>query len=222
MSLLEETIDATLDQNGQLLLTHQPQLPPGPVRVTIRVAAAGPKRGMADVIQEIAADQRSRGFTGRSAAELKAEDDANSAEDAERDRELDAAARRPRLRGIGALLLGHDDRHLCNSRNALPPGSEHRIIWRQQNRLGINLRLAVRPGPNVRSCIRSGQRAATVGLFSVLSRAESPSLNPDRRDARPRRGNSRRPHLPLGRTRCTPSIRFGRRSPSRCCDRVRL
>ena len=94
MNVIEETIEATLDSNGQLRLTHQPRLPPGPVRVTIRVAAAvGPRRGLADVIREIAAEQRCRGFPGRSAADLRAEDDARLAEDAERDRELDAARR---------------------------------------------------------------------------------------------------------------------------------
>ena len=89
-----ETIEATLDSNGQLRLTRPPRLPPGPVRVTIRVAAGvGPRRGLADVIREIAAEQRSRGFPGRSAADLRAEDDARLAEDTERDRELDAARR---------------------------------------------------------------------------------------------------------------------------------
>ena len=49
MNVTEETIEATLDANGQLRLAHPPQLPPGPVRVTIRVAAAvGPQRGLAD------------------------------------------------------------------------------------------------------------------------------------------------------------------------------
>lgn len=94
MNVVEETIEATLDSNGQLRLAHQSRLPPGPVRVTIRVAAAvGPRRGLADVIREIAAEQRSRGFLGRSAADLLAEDAARMAEDAERDRELDAARR---------------------------------------------------------------------------------------------------------------------------------
>ena len=70
------------------------QLPPGPVRVTIRVAApGGPQRGLADVIREIAAGQRTRGFPGRSADDLRAEDDARMAEDAERERQLDAARR---------------------------------------------------------------------------------------------------------------------------------
>lgn len=94
MSAFEETIDAILDSTGQLQLSHPSQLPPGPVRVTIRTAAAlGPQRGLADVIREIAAEQRARGFPGRSAADLRAEEDARIEEDAERDRELDAARR---------------------------------------------------------------------------------------------------------------------------------
>lgn len=94
MNVIEETIEATLDSNGQLRLTHRPRLPPGPVRVTIRVVAAvGPQRGLADVIREIAAEQRSCGFPGRSAEDLRAEDDERLAEDAERDQELDAVRR---------------------------------------------------------------------------------------------------------------------------------
>src|SRR5262245_29334801 len=94
MNTTEETIEGTLDLNGQLQLSHPPRLPPGPVRVTIRVApTVGPRRGLADVIREIAAEQRSRGFPGRSAADLLAEADARLAEDIERDQELDTARR---------------------------------------------------------------------------------------------------------------------------------
>ena len=90
----EETIEGMLDANGQLQLSQQPQLPPGPVYVTIRVAApVGLRHGLTDVIREIAAGQRSRGFPGRSTAELRAEEDARLAEDADRDRELDAGRR---------------------------------------------------------------------------------------------------------------------------------
>lgn len=92
MNATEETIEATLDSNGQLQLIHPPRLPPGPVQVTIRVAApVRPRRGMADVIQEIDADQRSRGFYGRTAAEMQADEEARQAEDDERDREQNAA-----------------------------------------------------------------------------------------------------------------------------------
>ena len=94
MNAGEEMIDATLDSDGQLRLTRKPQLPPGPVRVTIRVArTVGRQRGLADVIGEIAAEQRSRGYHGRSAGDLRAEDDSRLAEDDERDRELDTASR---------------------------------------------------------------------------------------------------------------------------------
>ncbi len=94
MDLNEETIDATLDSNGQLQLARQSQLPPGPVQVTIRVAPAfGAQRGLADVIREIAAEQRIRGFPGRSPADLRSEDDAQQGDDGERDQELDAARR---------------------------------------------------------------------------------------------------------------------------------
>lgn len=92
MSQLEETLDATLESNGELRLSHQPTLPPGPVQVTIRVPA-GPRRGLADVVREIAAEQRARGFAGRSSSELRAEEAARQTEDAERDRELNAARR---------------------------------------------------------------------------------------------------------------------------------
>jgi hypothetical protein len=99
VSAIEETIDATLDANGQLRLSHPSSLPPGSVRVTIRaVAAPGPRRTLADVAREIAAEQRARGFPGRSAADLRAEEDARLEEDAERDRELDGA-RRPAAPG---------------------------------------------------------------------------------------------------------------------------
>jgi hypothetical protein len=94
VSAAEETIDATLDANGQLRLSHQPRLPPGPVRVTIRaVGALAPRRGLADVIRAIAAEQRARGFPGRSAADLCAEDEAHLDEDAARERELETARR---------------------------------------------------------------------------------------------------------------------------------
>jgi hypothetical protein len=101
MNIIEETIEATLDSNGQLRLMRQPSVPPGLVRVTIRgtPAGGGPRRGLADVIREIAAEQRSRGFPGRSAEDPRAEDDARLAEDAERDRELDAARRGASLGG---------------------------------------------------------------------------------------------------------------------------
>jgi hypothetical protein len=94
MNLTEEVIDATLEADGTLQLVRPPQLPPGPVRVTIQVVdSTRAKRTLADVIRDIAADQRSRGYSGRSVEELRAEADQQAAEDDERDRELDAARR---------------------------------------------------------------------------------------------------------------------------------
>jgi hypothetical protein len=94
MNPVEETIEATLGSNGDLQLTHPPRLPPGPVLVTIRVAAAGQRqRGLADVVRELAAEQRARGFLGRSEEELRAEEEARLTEDEERDKELDGARR---------------------------------------------------------------------------------------------------------------------------------
>ena len=93
MNVIEETIEATLDTNGQLQLANPSRLPAGPVTVTIRVASI-PIRGLADVARELAAEQRARGFPGRSAEELRAEDEAREAEDMERDKELDIARHR--------------------------------------------------------------------------------------------------------------------------------
>ena len=90
MNVIEETIEATLDSNGQLRLTHQPRLPPGAVRVTIRVAAAvGPKRGLADVIREIRADQVARGFHGLTTEQLRQREAEIEAENDEYDREME-------------------------------------------------------------------------------------------------------------------------------------
>ncbi len=41
MSVIEETIEATLDSNGQLRLTHQPRLPPGPGRARGLIRSRG-------------------------------------------------------------------------------------------------------------------------------------------------------------------------------------
>jgi hypothetical protein len=90
MSLSEEVIEATLDSNGQLQLSHPPQLPPGPVSVTIRVGAVvARKRGLADVIREIRADQIARGFQGLTTEQLQQQEAALEAEDDEYDREME-------------------------------------------------------------------------------------------------------------------------------------
>lgn len=94
MNVMEQTIDGVVDMDGQLQLLHAAQVPPGEVRVTIRAAAVQrTRRGLADVIREIADDQRTRGLAGRSPTDMRDEEDAVLDECAERDRELDAARR---------------------------------------------------------------------------------------------------------------------------------
>lgn len=94
MSLAEEEIDAVLEADGTLRLSQKPQLAPGPVRVTLSPISQSPQRGLADVIREIAASQRARGYPGRTAEEIRAESQLLAQEDDDRNRELDAARRR--------------------------------------------------------------------------------------------------------------------------------
>jgi hypothetical protein len=92
MPVCEETIDATLESNGLLRLMQPPQVPPGPVRVTIRlVPINGVGNGIADLINEIDAGQRLRGFEGRTTTKLQAEEAQYHTEDDERDREQETA-----------------------------------------------------------------------------------------------------------------------------------
>ncbi len=94
MNPTEEVIDAVLEADGTLRLMSPPQVAPGLVRVTISSVAVSPfRRGLADILRQIAAEQRARGYSGRSAEELRAEAEDQAADDKERDREL-AAARR--------------------------------------------------------------------------------------------------------------------------------
>ena len=88
MIFTEETIEATLAPDGQLHLAHQPQLPPGPVQVTIRTAA-GPRRGLADVIRGIRADQIARGFHGLTAEQLRQREAELEAENDEYNRKME-------------------------------------------------------------------------------------------------------------------------------------
>lgn len=92
MNVTEETIEATLDADGNVQLARPPQLPPGPVQVTIRVATpTQPIRSIADLIEEIHARQLARGFLGRSGEEIEADREESRREEAERDAMLDAA-----------------------------------------------------------------------------------------------------------------------------------
>ena len=67
-------IQGTLQQDGSLKLDQTPNLPPGPVVVTVQPAptSATTKGGLADVIDEIRKGQQARGYQGRSAEEIEA------------------------------------------------------------------------------------------------------------------------------------------------------
>ncbi len=90
MSLTEETIEGTLQADGTLVLDHEPKLPGGGVRVVIQVAppVPGRRRGLADAIADIQASQQARGFQGRTAAEMQAEEAARQADDDDYERQM--------------------------------------------------------------------------------------------------------------------------------------
>jgi len=92
MSLIEETIDGTLQPDGTLALDRAPQLPAGRVRVVVQVAVATSSRprGLADTIAEIKVSQQARGFLGRTAAELQADEDARQADELDYERQMEA------------------------------------------------------------------------------------------------------------------------------------
>lgn len=100
-ALIEETIEGTLDSNGQLQLTQQPRTSPGPVRVTIRAATpAGSQRKLTDVIREIRAEQTARGFQGLTTDELRKRDAEIDAENDEYDREMERNGALPPGAGV--------------------------------------------------------------------------------------------------------------------------
>jgi hypothetical protein len=74
MSLSQVVIEGTLKPDGTLELDEKPSLSPGRVTVILQPAQAraSPKRGMAEVIDEIRQGQQARGFHGRSAQDIEA------------------------------------------------------------------------------------------------------------------------------------------------------
>jgi hypothetical protein len=91
MSLTEEVIDGVLEADGTLRLSHQPNVSPGLVRVTVTSKLQRSQHSLADAIREIAAGQRARGYSGRTAEELSADVELQAEEDEERNRELESA-----------------------------------------------------------------------------------------------------------------------------------
>jgi hypothetical protein len=67
-------VHGTIKPDGTLELNRQPNLPPGPVLVTVQQvpSSTSAQRGLADVIDAIRQSQQARGFQERSAQEIEA------------------------------------------------------------------------------------------------------------------------------------------------------
>ena len=66
-------IQGTLQEDGTLLLDHQPNLPPGRVRVTVQTVPDLRKTEIWQFLEQIHAEQRASGFVPRSVEEIDAE-----------------------------------------------------------------------------------------------------------------------------------------------------
>lgn len=84
-------VGGILDADGTLRLDERPDLPAGPVRVTLKVAPAKPPAGLGwwEVLQWIRAEQAARGYVPRSAEEIDADLAEVDREDEEGDRRRD-------------------------------------------------------------------------------------------------------------------------------------
>ena len=87
MGLTETIIEGTSKPDGTLELDQKPSLSPGRVRVIVQPLSkpAPPIRGLVEVMDDIRAGQRVRGYLGRSPDTARAEEVARQEEDAEYD-----------------------------------------------------------------------------------------------------------------------------------------
>lgn len=83
-------LQGTLKPDGTIELDQRPNLMPGRVQVIVQPLSqpTSPKRGLADVIDEIKQAQLARGYTGRTKEELEAEEAARRAEEEDYDRRM--------------------------------------------------------------------------------------------------------------------------------------
>jgi hypothetical protein len=88
MSLTETVIEGTLRPDGTLELDRKPNLSPGRVQVIVQpLSKPSPaKRGLVEIMDDIRAGQRVRGYQGRTLETTQAEDKARQEEDADYDR----------------------------------------------------------------------------------------------------------------------------------------
>ena len=85
MSLTETVIEGTLKPDGTLELDEKPNVSPGRVQVIVQplLKRVPTKRGLAEVMDDIRASQRARGYQGRTLEASQAEEKVRQEEDAE-------------------------------------------------------------------------------------------------------------------------------------------
>ena len=85
MGLTETIIEGTLKPDGTLELDQKPSLSPGRVQVIVQpLSKPGlPIRGLVEVMDDIRAGQRARGYLGRFPEAARAEEKARQEEDAD-------------------------------------------------------------------------------------------------------------------------------------------
>jgi hypothetical protein len=83
-------VQGTLKPDGTLELDQKPSLAPGRVQVIVQPLPPPtvPKRGLADVIEEIKQAQLRRGYSGRTKEEMEAEEAARRAEEEDYDQRM--------------------------------------------------------------------------------------------------------------------------------------
>jgi len=87
MSLTEIVVEGTLKPDGTLELDQKPSLAPGRVQVIVKpLPSPTGRRGLVEVMDEIRQSQRARGYQGRTAQEMQAEEMARQEEDEDYER----------------------------------------------------------------------------------------------------------------------------------------
>jgi len=87
MGLTETVIEGTIQPDGTLELDQKPNLSPGRVQVIVQPFSnpAPTKPGLVEVLDDIRASQRARGYQGRTLEAAQAEEKNRQEEDAEYD-----------------------------------------------------------------------------------------------------------------------------------------
>jgi hypothetical protein len=90
MSVTETVIEGTLKPDGTLELDQKLSLSPGRVQVTVKslLSPTARHRGLVDVIDEIRRDQLARGYLGRTAEEVAADEAERKAEEDDYDKRM--------------------------------------------------------------------------------------------------------------------------------------